>query len=64
VADELAPGGHRHDRVERRLEQIPRTLLEIFARARDEDVPTELAAERVAESRIANVGGLRRFWLP
>ena len=64
VSDELAPGGHRPDRVEHRLEQIPRTLTEIFARARDEDVPTELAAERVAESRIERIGGLRRLWLP
>ncbi len=64
VSDELAPGGHRADRVERKLEQVPRTLAEIFARARDEDVPTEIAAERVAEARIARVGGLRRLWLP
>lgn len=64
VAGELAPGGHRTDRVARQLEQIPRTLSEIFARARDEDVPTELAAERVADARIERVGGLRRLWLP
>ena len=64
VAGELAPGGHSPARVERRLEQIPHTLREIFVRARDEDISTELAAERVAESRMAQVGGLRRLWLP
>lgn len=64
VADELGPGGHQPARVERRLEQIPRTLAEVLARARDEDVPTGTSAERVAEDRIRRVGGLRRLWLP
>jgi valine dehydrogenase (NAD+) len=64
VADELGPGGYTPARVERRLERIGTTLRAIFATADDDDVPTAVAAERVAEQRITAVGGLRRFWLP
>jgi valine dehydrogenase (NAD+) len=64
VADELGPGGHRPARVERRLERIGQTLAEVFATAERERVPTEVAAERVAEARIAAVGRLRGLWLP
>jgi valine dehydrogenase (NAD+) len=64
VADELGPGGHRPARVERRLERIGETLLEVFARADVDDVSTERAAVTVAEARIEGVGGLRRLWLP
>jgi hypothetical protein len=32
--------------------------------SRAEDVPTEVAATRVADRRIAAVGGLRRIWRP
>jgi valine dehydrogenase (NAD+) len=64
VADELHPDGHSPQRAERRVEAIPATLREIVAVSRSEDVSTETAAIRVAERRMAAVGGVRRFWLP
>jgi valine dehydrogenase (NAD+) len=64
VSDELEPGGHTPERVELRLERIGSTLTTIFATADADDVPTAVAAERVAERRISAVGGLRRLWLP
>jgi valine dehydrogenase (NAD+) len=64
VSDELEPGGHTPERVELRLERIGSTLTTIFATAEADDVPTAVAAERVAERRISAVGGLRRLWLP
>ncbi|MTV24518.1 Glu/Leu/Phe/Val dehydrogenase [Nitriliruptoraceae bacterium ZYF776] len=64
VADELLPGGHDPDRVRRRAQAIPATLTTVLEVARDERVSTEVAAERVAERRIAGVGALRGFYLP
>jgi valine dehydrogenase (NAD+) len=64
VADELHPDGHDPARVARRAEAIPATLRALLTVARDEGVTTEVAAARVAERRIASVGGLRRFHLP
>ena len=64
VADELHPGGHDPGRTRRRVDAIPATLTRIIERSRADDVPTEVAALRVADERIASVGGLRGFWLP
>lgn len=64
VTDELAPGGYSAERAQRKAEGIGATLMEIFALAEDEGLTTEMAAERVAERRIAAVGGLRSFHLP
>jgi valine dehydrogenase (NAD+) len=64
VADELQPGGALPGRIRRRAGAIPTTLTSILEVARDEGVTTEVAAERVAERRIAAVGGLRGFHLP
>jgi valine dehydrogenase (NAD+) len=64
VADELLPGGFDPARVATRARSIPATLTALLEVARDEGVSTEVAAERVAERRIAAVGGLRGFHLP
>ena len=64
VSDELHPTGYSADRALRKVEQIGRTLREIFALADEQDVTTEVAAERVAERRIESVRRLRAFWLP
>lgn len=64
VADELHPGGHDPRRAERRVQAIPATLTRILEVSRDEGVSTETAATRVAERRMASVGGLGRLWLP
>ncbi len=63
VANELHPSGYSPDRARRRVEAIPRTLTRIIEVARQEGVNTEVAALRVAERRIAAVGGLARFRL-
>ena len=44
--------GYDRDDAYAAIEGIPATLLEIFARAEREDVPTSVAADRVAEQRI------------
>lgn len=64
VADELHAGGHSQARAEAKVEGIADTLFAIFDEARRTGVPTEVAAERVAENRMATVAGLRAFWLP
>jgi valine dehydrogenase (NAD+) len=64
VTDELEPGGYSRDRALRKANGVGATLMEIFELAREEGVTTEVAAERVAENRIAAVGDLRRFYLP
>jgi glutamate dehydrogenase/leucine dehydrogenase len=61
VADELHDGGYRHDRALHRVEHIPATLTRILELARAEGVTTEVAAETIAERRIASVAGLRRW---
>ncbi len=63
VADELYHRGYSRDRARRRVEAIPETLARIIEVSRTEGVTTEEAATRVAERRIAAVGGVRRFWL-
>jgi valine dehydrogenase (NAD+) len=64
VSDELHEGGYSEQRARLRAQAIPETLTEIVRVSRAEDVPTEVAATRVADRRIASVGGLRRFWRP
>ena len=44
--------------------EIHQTLLRIFAIAREQRIPTYRAADRLAEQRIAAVGGLDRPSLP
>ena len=62
VADELE--GFSFDRAKARAEKIFDTTRRIFALADDEGVPPAVAADRVAERRMAEVGRLRGIWLP
>ncbi|MGH3443090.1 MAG: Glu/Leu/Phe/Val family dehydrogenase [Nitriliruptorales bacterium] len=62
VTDEMEPGGYSAERTLTRTDRIGPTLLRIFALAAAGST-TEVAAERVAEERIAAVGGLRSFCL-
>lgn len=64
VSDELHDGGYSADRARHKAQAIGGTLLEIFAEAEDHGVTTEIAAERIAERRMAAVGRLRQVWLP
>lgn len=64
VSDELHPDGYNPERCKHKAQRIGTTLLEIFAEATEAGVTTEIAAERVAEKRMASVGRLRGFYLP
>jgi valine dehydrogenase (NAD+) len=64
VADELHPDGHSPERAARRVGTIPATLREVVAVSRGEGISTARAAERLAERRMAAIGGVRRIWLP
>jgi valine dehydrogenase (NAD+) len=61
VADEIA--GFNFDRAKARATGIYDTTRKIFALAADEGVPPAVAADRLAERRITEVGRLRGLWL-
>ncbi|RKS79773.1 valine dehydrogenase (NAD+) [Actinomadura pelletieri DSM 43383] len=61
VADEI--GGFDFDRAKSRATGIYGTTLKIFALAADEGVPPAVAADRLAERRMSEVGRLRGIWL-
>ena len=61
VADELA--GFSFERAQARASEIFTTTRKIFALADQEGVPPAVAADRLAELRMAEVGRLRGIWL-
>jgi valine dehydrogenase (NAD+) len=61
VADELA--GFSFERAQARASEIFTTTRKIFALADKEGVPPAVAADRLAELRMAEVGRLRGIWL-
>jgi valine dehydrogenase (NAD+) len=61
VADELE--GFSFDRAKQRAEKIFDTTAQVFALAADEGVPPAVAADRLAERRMREVGRLRDIWL-
>jgi valine dehydrogenase (NAD+) len=61
VADELA--GFNFGRAKARAAGIFATTRKIFALADEEGVPPAVAADRLAERRMAEVGRLRGIWL-
>ncbi|MCL3817461.1 Glu/Leu/Phe/Val dehydrogenase dimerization domain-containing protein [Aeromicrobium wangtongii] len=62
VADELE--GFDFDRAKARAAKIYDTTLSVLARAKAEGVPPSVAADRVAEQRIREIGRLRQVYLP
>nr|WP_255670366.1 hypothetical protein [Aeromicrobium wangtongii] len=62
VADELE--GFDFDRAKARAAKIYDTTLSVLARAKAEGVPPSIAADRVAEQRIREIGRLRQVYLP
>jgi valine dehydrogenase (NAD+) len=62
VADERA--GFSFERASVRAEKIYVTAKKIFALADEEGVPPAVAADRLAERRMAEIGRLRGIWLP
>ena len=61
VADERR--GFNFERAQARAEQIFGTTRQIFALAGTEGVPPAVAADRLAERRMSEVGRLRGIWL-
>lgn len=61
VADELE--GFNMERARAKATQIYDTTLKIFAIAADEGVPPAVAADRLAERRMSEVGRIRGIWL-
>ena len=61
VADELE--GFSFDRAKQRAEKIFDTTGQVFALAAEEGVPPAVAADRLAERRMLEVGRLRGIWL-
>jgi len=61
VADELA--GFNFDRAKQRAGQIFSTTKRILAMADSDGVPTAVAADRLAERRMSEIGRLRGIWL-
>ncbi|HEU5051405.1 MAG TPA: Glu/Leu/Phe/Val dehydrogenase dimerization domain-containing protein [Gemmatimonadales bacterium] len=51
------------ERSRKKAGEIYDTMLRIFEIARRDGIPTYLAADRLAEERIASVAGLDRLWL-
>ncbi|HJR39881.1 MAG TPA: Glu/Leu/Phe/Val dehydrogenase dimerization domain-containing protein [Nocardioidaceae bacterium] len=61
VADELE--GFSFDRAKQRATKIFDTTKQVFELAADEGVPPAVAADRLAERRMTEVGRLRGIWL-
>ena len=61
VADELA--GFNFERARAATEQIFATTAKVLAIADSDGVPPSLAADRLAERRMSDVGRLRGIWL-
>jgi leucine dehydrogenase len=62
VADELR--GYDRERAMRRVEQIYRTLREIFKVAKEQRISTAEAANRFALERVQRVGRISQIWVP
>jgi leucine dehydrogenase len=62
VADELH--GYNQARATARVEDIYRTLREIFHIARDRHITPRAAADAYAEERIGKIGRVRLYWVP
>jgi valine dehydrogenase (NAD+) len=61
VADEIE--GYSEPRARAKAAEIFDTTLRIFRLAAEEGVPPAVAADRLAERRMNEIGQLRRFWL-
>ncbi len=61
VADEI--GGFDMERARAKAAQIYDTTLKIFEIAAEEGVPPAVAADRLAERRMSEVGRIRAIWL-
>jgi valine dehydrogenase (NAD+) len=63
VADELDPSGFDFDRAKVQATKIYDTTLEVLTHAAEQGVSPSIAADRVAEQRMRDVGRLRQVYL-
>ena len=63
VADELDPSGFSFDRAQQRASGIYGTTYSVLELAASDGVPPAIAADRLAERRMRDVGRLRGIWL-
>jgi valine dehydrogenase (NAD+) len=63
VADELDPSGFSFDRARQRAAGIHETTYAVLELAASDGVPPAIAADRLAERRMRDVGRLRGIWL-
>ena len=63
VADELDPAGFSFERAQLRARGIYDTTYSVFELAASDGVPPAIAADRLAERRMRDVGRLRGIWL-
>lgn len=54
--------GYNQERALRQAEGIYDILMDVFARAEQEDIPTHYASNRVAEDRIASIGKITNIY--
>ncbi|WP_122818888.1 Glu/Leu/Phe/Val family dehydrogenase [Nocardioides pantholopis] len=64
VADELDPAGFSFERAQQRAEGIAATTREVLEVAARDAIPSATAADRLAETRMRDVGRLRGIWVP
>lgn len=62
VADELH--GYHPERAKASVEQVYRTLREVFTLAREHHLSTAEAADHYAQARIERIGRIHRYWVP
>ena len=63
VADELEPSGYSVERSTAKVMKVFQNVLDVLAIAKNEGIPTYVAADRLAEKRIAQIGKLKRTYL-
>jgi leucine dehydrogenase len=62
VADELQ--GYNAERAKAHIQQVYRTLREIFSISNEQGISTARAADMFAEDRIGKIGRVRLYWVP
>ncbi len=60
VADELEPGGYNKDRAYRKASTIYDILINIFRISKENNIPTYIAADKMVEERIEQIGRIKR----
>ena len=53
ISCELRPGGYDAEAARREVHSIPKTLADVFARAREREITTHAAAQELAEAALA-----------